>query len=240
MDPRKILIAIPFWHGDKAQALVLARLIADLQQEHSQIADICFVSRFDTAHDRPTIDYVARKFNVFAHVSQRREIGWPHGCNGTFFGTMEWFQSKAANYKALFIAESDGAPLVADWIQRLSLEWDKANEMKPVYVAGAYIPDKGGHDHINGGCNFISSDEKFLHWLVNKVGGITISAGWDWALSEEFKKWGWADITSIKSYWRRPTFTDAEWTPELNKGTVWLHGLKDNSLLELSRKKLLA
>jgi hypothetical protein len=81
----KILITIPFWNGDKDQAMKLARLLADLQPVHSTTADVLFVSRFDTKHDKQTIDYVSRKFNVYYHVSQRREVGWPHGCNGTFF-----------------------------------------------------------------------------------------------------------------------------------------------------------
>jgi hypothetical protein len=246
MDPsNKILICIPFWKGDKAQAMKLARLIADLQEEHSVRADVLFCARFDCPHDRATIDYVARKFNVYAHTSQRREVGWPHGCNGIFFGMIEWFHGmieseRVPKYKALFIAESDGAPLTYDWLSRLVWEWDKVNELKKVYMAGALVPDiENNHPHINGGCAFLSGDMKFLHWLVKKVGGINIAAGWDWILHKRFEEWGWSDIPSIKSYWRRPAFTESDWLPEIKKGTVWLHGVKDDSLLDLSRKKLL-
>jgi hypothetical protein len=80
---------------------------------------------------------------------------------------------------------------------------------------------------------------KFLKWLVTKIGGTNVSSGWDWFLAREFEKWGWSDTPSIKSYWRRPSFTEKEWLPELKKGTVWLHGVKDDSLIELARKKLL-
>ena len=242
----KLLITIPFWKGDQAQAMKLARLLADLQEQHSTRADILFVSRFDCKHDKATIDYVSRKFNVYAHVSQRREVGWPHGCNGTFFGSMEWFYWKKEsgqipNYKAMFIAESDGAPLVDDWLGRLSIEWDKLNEMRKVYMAGAMIPDVvNNHPHINGGCAFLSGELDFLKWIVTRVGGIPTAAGWDWVLNKQFETWGWSDLPCIKSYWRMPTFTEEQWKPELMKGTVWLHGVKDDSLLDLARKKLVA
>lgn len=243
----KILITFPFWNGDKAQSMKLARLISDLQPEHSTTADVLFVARFDAKPDAATVDYVARKFNVYTHISQRREVGWPHGCNGTFFGSMEWFYYRVADgkcpaYKAMFIAESDGCPLYADWLQHLRMEWNKVNELKPVVVAGPLIKDGNPftqHDHINGGATFVSGDPEFLKWLVTNVSSHGINAGWDWFLSKEFEKRGWADIPSIKSYWRRPTFTEAEWLPEIKKGTVWLHGVKDDSLLEIARRKLL-
>lgn len=242
----KILIALPFWSGDKAQSMKLARLLCDLQPEHSQAADLLFVSRFDAKHDRATVDYALRKFNVYTHTSQRREVGWPHGCNGTFFGSMEWFyyrivDGKIPAYQAMFIAESDGCPIVEDWLPRLVLEWKKVNELKKVYMAGALLPDVvNNHPHINGGCALLSGDVAFLKWIVTQTAQHNVHAGWDWFLNREFERWGWADIPSIKSYWHRPPFTEAEWIPELKKGTVWLHGVKDDTLLDLSRRKLLA
>ena len=38
----KILITIPFWSRDRDQAMELARLLADLEQAHSEIADFAF------------------------------------------------------------------------------------------------------------------------------------------------------------------------------------------------------
>jgi hypothetical protein len=243
----KILISFPFWKGDRAQAMKLARLVADLQPVHSEMADVLFVSRFDCPHDLATIEYVSRKFNVFKHTSQRQEVGWPLGCNGTFFGTMEWFYHKMAAYqipayKAMFIAESDGVPMVDDWISRLVLEWKKANELKKVFVAGALLPDPtptGKHTHINGGCCFLSGDLTFLKWVTMNVGSGNVAAGWDWFLAREFEKVGWADIPGIKSEWHRPSFSESEWVQYVKRGTVWLHGIKDDSLLDLARKKLI-
>jgi hypothetical protein len=162
-----------------------------------------------------------------------------------FFGLMEWFygskiSGKIPDYRALFIAESDGAPLAEDWLSRLILEWDKINEAKPVCMAGAMIPDVvNNHPHINGGCAFMSGDHNFLKWIVTKVGGLSVSAGWDWVLVKQFETIGWADMPSIKSEWHRPSFTEEEWPRYVKHGIVWLHGNHDDSLIDLARKKLL-
>jgi len=76
--------------------MALARLIADIEPAHNQLADFLFVNRFDTPPDRDTVKYVSRKFNVFSYQSARRSIGWPRGCNGLFFGSAEYFYHMSA------------------------------------------------------------------------------------------------------------------------------------------------
>ena len=60
----KILLALQFYPGDQKAAMALARLLADIEPRHSDRADIVFAGRFDVKHDRETIGYVARSFNV--------------------------------------------------------------------------------------------------------------------------------------------------------------------------------
>jgi hypothetical protein len=238
----KILIVLMFWAGDKAQAMKLARLLADLEPGHSEKADFLFVSRFDCTHDDETARYVSRKFNVFKHTSKRRGTGWPLGCNSIFFGALEFVYHKLANgliphYKAVLFLGADGAPLRANWIDIFHEAWNKS---KP-YVAGAMILDPtGGHDHINGDCALLSGDLNFLKWLAVTVGDVSTVAGWDWVLSAEFNRWGWVDFPFVRSVWRAPMpMTEEIWNDEAARGTVWYHGIKDYSLLALSRKNLL-
>jgi hypothetical protein len=238
----KILIVIQFWQGDRDLALQLARLLADIQLEHCALADILFVSRFDTTHDAATVQYVSRKFNVFTHTSQRRGTGWPMGCNSLFFGSLEWAYHKMAaaqalHYKAILILGADGVPLRPDWISQFSSAWDEFEGKK--VIAGALIPD-AHHPHINGDCALLSGDLKFLHWLVHGVCDIKVQAGWDWVLSYEFQTRGWANLPFVKSAWnKKDPFTEEEWDAELLAGTTWFHGQKGFSLLNLARKKLL-
>ena len=69
----RILLALQFWEGDKKPAMEVARLIADLESKHSDIADILFVSRFDCQQDPKTVEYVSRKFNCYTHVNKHRQ-----------------------------------------------------------------------------------------------------------------------------------------------------------------------
>jgi len=242
----RILIVLPFWEGDKGQAMLLARLLADIEPKHSEDADFLFVARYDCEHNLDTVSYVSRKFNVHTYRSRRRVTGWPMGCNAVFFGAMEWVFHKmesgqVPHYKAVFIMGADGAPFRLDWISYLHKQWDeKQVTCAPVFVAGALIEDVvGGHDHINGDCMMMSGNLKFLRWLVKGICDITVPAGWDWVLASDFRKWGWAAILGVKSAWRRQAkFTQTDWDSELRAGTVWLHGQKDNSLLDVCRENL--
>jgi hypothetical protein len=237
-----MLIALLFWEGDKEQAMKLARLLADLEIGHSTKADFLFVSRFDSKVDPATVKYVSRRFNTYTHISRRRGVGWPVGCNSIFFGGLEWIYHKMAagqvpNYKSVLILGADTTPLIKDWIDALAQAWNRVNAEKKTYVAGA-MSEAGGRMHINGDCMLLSGDLKFLKWLAVTVGDVRVPAGWDWVLASEFERWGWADINFIKSLWRKATFQPEEWERAEEFGIKMVHGVKDFSLQDLVRKKI--
>lgn len=240
----KILIMLSFWQGDREQAFRLARLLADLEPQHSELADILLVARFDQKHDPDTVQYVARKFNVHTHVSRRQETGWPRGCNGIFFGGMEYVYHKMAagqipRYKAIFNMGADSTPLDKNWLSDFCHTWDNMNRKDRVYIAGALVDPKGEHPHINGDATFISGDLDFLKWLVIRASHSNANAGWDWYLSRQFAEWGWSDIPSIISLWNTKTFEPNRWDGMVGAGIKMIHGVKDFSLLNQARKKLL-
>jgi hypothetical protein len=241
----KFLIALQYWQGDKEIANKLARLIADLEPEMCNYADFLFVCRFDCSHDDSTVKYVARKFKTFTHISKRRGTGWPAGCNGTFFGTMEWFYHKknlkqVLPYKSVLLIEADDVPLQLGWIKRMSETWDRASATGKVCVAGPWlengpVPDCG---HINGNC-FITGDLNFLKWLVTRVSDVNIGVGWDYILAPQFKERGWLNLPEIKSVWRQP-ITEQIFIDQINQGeTVLWHGSKGDTGIKLARKFLL-
>jgi hypothetical protein len=237
----KLLLVLQYWKGDRDQAMALARFIADLQPFKCANADFLFVARFDCPHDMDAINYVSKKFNVSHYVSKRRGTGWPNGCNDLWFGAMEWVQSMMAErripaYKAIFTFEADGVPLSPNWINQFSADWDAEAKKHETFVFGAQLEAPG--PHINGNA-MVSGHPAFLHWVVRKVGGAPPNAGWDYVLYRDFKKWGAWNYPKLRSYWGSKTFTRAGFANELSAGTVWLHGIKDNSLLEMARKKFL-
>jgi len=242
----KILVVLPFWQGDKSQAMQLARLLADLEPAYSGAADFAFVARRDCKHDRDTVGYVSKKFNTFTATSARPETGWPGGCNGLFFGAIDWClrgisSAKLPAYKALFICAADTAPLVNDGLMYLHSEWDRLSK-QGVNVAGAMVPGnaRGGANHINGDCILISGKPDFLFWLAKRAGNVIRSnCGWDWSMAPEFELKLWSDISGIKSHYHRPAFCEEEWDGYRAGGVKWLHGCKDFSLLKIARKRLL-
>lgn len=241
----KMLIVLPFWDGDRGPANVLARLIADLEPEFSESADFLFVARFDTEPDEPTVEAVSRKFNVFTMISQKRMTGWPLGCNGTFFGSMEWIYHKMAarkipHYKVIFNMGADACPLKKGWIEHLLHAWDLANSTQPIVMAGALLP-AGGRDHINGDAALLSGNLDFMKWLATRAANMSVKAGWDWYLAPQFQQRGWMNFPFIKSVWNRTVeFSETDWFNETESaGTVFFHGQKGFSLLDMARQKLL-
>lgn len=237
----RMLLCLQFWEGDKKQAMKLARFIADLQQGRCENADFLFVARFDCSHDAETIKYVSKKFNVFHHTSKRRGTGWPIGCNSLWFGTLEFTHHmrearKIPQYKNVFTFEADCVPLDPNWINVCSRAWDAECAKHETFVLGALLQYPGWH--INGNAMF-SCHPAFTHWLVKQVGGSPPNAGWDYALAGDLRRWGARDFPKLKSYWRCVSMPDPACEAELANGTVFLHGVKDDSLLNWARRKFL-
>lgn len=241
----KMLIVLPFWEADRGQAMTLARFLADLEPTHSERADFLFVARFDCQQDPPTVDAVSAKFNTYTFISPKRMIGWPLGCNGIFFGAMEWCYSQIAagripGYKFIFVTGPDACPLDKGWIARLHREFDAMNSGKQVCVSGCLL-SHGGREHINGDAILLTGELTFLKWLALQAAGMHAKSGWDWHLASQFRDWGWENLPCIKSVWNRNVpFTDYDWFNEVESArTVYFHGQKGFSLLELARTKLL-
>jgi hypothetical protein len=236
---KKLLLALQYWEGDRAQAMKLARLITDLQPGFCQQADFLFMSRFDCAHDMNSLNYVSSKFNIHHAINHRRQgVGWPHGPNELWFGVMDWiFTQREANlipeYKAVLTFEADSCPLSPHWISSLSREWDRAD----VKVLGSLQPAPA--PHINGNC-LLSLDPKFLHWVAREVGGCTPHAGWDFFLAPHFKRWGWANTPLITSHWQTRTLSPELFEQLSKAGVVLHHGVKDDSCLTKVREQFLS
>lgn len=239
----KALIVIPYWAADRSAAIALSILLADVQPQHSEDFDLLFVARFDCPTvDSATIKHVSRKFNTMTHTSRRREKGWPAGCNGTFFGALEFIYHKMnagqiPGYKFIFFCESDTVPLSRDCFGFLLRTWDALAGKQTLCMAGALVPD-GGREHINGGAVMITGNLGFLKWIAQSVGGMRHIVGWDWALAGDFRARGWANVPGIRSLWHTPTMPISQSEGWERQGVVWLHGVKDDSLRKFSRQIL--
>jgi len=233
----KILLMLQFWEGDKEAAMRNARFVADLEPEHSERADFLFSARFDCKHDQATIDYVAKKFNVFVFTNKnRRAEGWPFACNELFYGTVDHVYTqleakKMPPFKALLAFEADGNPMSPDWIARLHSEWDRLHA-KGANMVGALIPPgpkETDGKHINGNC-LVSGESEYLHWLARKIGGCRPTAGWDWFQAPLFKQRGWANCPGMRSFWRSPAMPADVFQRLRKEGVFFVHGVKCDSI----------
>jgi hypothetical protein len=236
----KLLLALQYWRGDRDLSMQVAKLIADLEPRHNPDVDFLFVSRFDCEHDLKAIEQVSSKFKVWHHINRhRRGMGWPAGCNDLWFGTMDHICSLTEakimpEYKAILTFEGDCAPMGPYWHKTLMASWEKVNKLRPVKVHGALVKWPGVH--INGNCMF-SGDLPFVHHISRKIGGCPPIYGWDFFLTKEFSRAGWADCPHIKSYWQRNTMDPEEVDNLVDTEVALLHGVKDDSVIKRIRER---
>ena len=183
----KLIVALQFWEGDRDRAMHLARLIADIEPTKNTRVDFAFVARFDTAPTPEAVLHVSRKFDVWQIKGTRRGTGWPHGCNELALDLFQQagYRSKPgrpwANCKGLYLIESDVMPMCKDWLQRISDEWDVAQE-KGKMVLGSWSPFHSATGHING--NLIVRPD-----IALKIKGLEScppKAGWDAYMAPKF------------------------------------------------------
>jgi hypothetical protein len=237
----KLLIALQFWKGDMAQALELAKFMADLEPKHNAQADLVLVHRVDCPAPTQIVGHVSRKFNTFVYKSPRSEQGWPQGCNALMESTVEWAYcmmdaGRLPKYKAIFLCEADGGPVSRDWVAKMSNAWDEANKRKPVVIAGPLV--YGPSEHINGNC-MLSGDLSFLRWFVRGPRQHT-AGGWDYVMWPIFKQKGAANISGMKSYYATPHFSLDEYQKMRNEDLIWVHGDKSGDLVKWGRQELLS
>lgn len=238
----KLLIALQFWKGDCNQAFRLADLLTDLETEHSNQADFLLVSRFDCPHNLDLIKRISRKFNVHHFVSRRRGTGWPVGCNELWLATMEWVTcmragGKIPRYKAVFTFEADNAPLMRGWINHFSHHWDLeyARKQGKLSLMG-FLHPMG--PHINGNC-LVSLDPAITTPLLKAANRCPAYQGWDYYIAGEARRLGWAKMPGLLSVWNTKTVNPEDGEHWIKEGFMWVHGVKDDSLMNFARKKLL-
>ncbi len=148
-----LILNIQHWDGDKAQAMALARLIADLEPAYREDVGVMFSARFDCAHDEETIAYVAKKFPVYRYTTKRKATGWPNGPNQMMACSYEnivnlWKKNKLNPY-AVMLIEADCVPLHAKWLDMLIAEFKGCGKK----VLGAWLAlGDCNCEHVNGNC----------------------------------------------------------------------------------------
>jgi len=244
-----LILNLQFWSGDSAQAMALARLIADIEPQFRSDVQFVFSARFDAKHDKPTVDYVSKKFKVFCHTSTRRGTGWPKGPNSLFVDSYQFCIEATRSGKikgdAILFIEADCVPLHMRWLDMLIEEYKSCGKM----VLGAWLEvGDCGTRHINGNC-IIHKD----FWIKNRRILAPSSGGWDADCSGILMKNGapsrliWSDyhLGTDRNPWRgcEYLFSEKLYRDPANPlfgvalKPVWMHGPKDMRGIECVREK---
>lgn len=235
----RLLIALQFYPGDQAEAMQLARLMADLEPQHRRDADLLFCGRFDCVHDWDTINYCCSKFNIATFLTRRKATGWPAGCNEMWHDLVDLMvENRIFNlgpaYDAILTCEADCVPMVSDWINRLKEAW--LNRTPGALIAG-HLAKSNNHAHING--NLLLSGHLADLQQVQKLRGSPPHIGWDYHHAFWFSRAGWAVIPEIVSWHSTQHFTEEDWDKLVANGCAFFHGVKHGRGIPLAYKRLL-
>jgi hypothetical protein len=234
----KLVLCTQFWAGDREAAMRNARRIADNEPKFRDDAEFLFVARFDSTHDRATVEHVSKKFKVSTWTATRHGTGWPAGCNDTWCDTAcnyflrQLYDGKWDNVKAILTFEGDCIPVMRDWISQLSAEWDRA-AAKGKFVVGAFMPPpvNGPYGHINGNSMYPPD----LFERVPAVLGCDPTQGWDYALAPQFRN-HWYPTPLITNYYKAKNVAVKDIRRRAPDGRVpvLIHGTKDSSISDFA------
>lgn len=241
---KKLLIAMQFYHGDRTDAMRVARLMADVEKERREDVEFCFAARFDTQHDPATVQYVQSKFPVRIFTSTRKGTGWPDGCNDLWHELMGWaylmVREGHADWEAVMTVESDSCPLSRDWISRLMAEWDQQKKRDAELVACGCVIKNGdpSYTHVNGNALFAYD----ILMRVNGFWGTPHAKSWDVYHAPKYIKRCF-DTPLIKSIHNVEKLYPVTWrvlyAPRMNQvEPVFFHGAKSPKAEEIVRAKL--
>lgn len=234
---KTFLYALQVYQDEIPQAIKIARLLSELAgDEHFAHADCCIVYRKDCPASKKLENLLAESFEtVHVHRSARREVGFPAGANGMWCDLMDYSANqhfkKKWNYKFILTTEADALPISKDWQEKLIAQWDRDYS-----VVGCWH-ENGEHEvgHINGNALF----NPLISRMSPKFMGCAEYQAWDTWFAAEFHRLGWKKTQAIRNLYRKKNLTLKEFEVLVKSGCVWLHGVKDDSALNLVRELVL-
>ena len=228
-EPRRIVLAIQYWSGDREASMRNVRRIVDNEPAFRKDFEMCFVSRFDCEHDLETIEYAKSRFRVSVHTSARRGTGWPTGCNDLVGDLLQHSVGQVKNgewakVSALFLMEGDCIPIHREWLSRLSDEWS-ATEREWKWLSGKWHATGGPVGHVNG--NMLI--HPMIAHFIPSIAGTRANMAWDCAWAPAFKP-HWRAGNFIENLYQQTAIPRATLESLSATGKVLIHGVIDLSV----------
>lgn len=225
-----ILICIPHWKGDQAQAIELCKIMVGLQAGHAgQTAHVMLINRQDCIMDQNMVKIISARFNTRTYKSPSALRGWPSGPNGMFGTTMIHISNQfVRNYECVFWMEPDCVPLRPNWFWDLVLEWRRKHPGAKI-VGCRHDCDGGGKgDHITGCALYDPNIARIMPDITR-----CDKTAWDYALRDRIVAIG-GSTSLIQNLYKQTKLPPSviEQT-----GVCILHGVKDWSVVNAVKRK---
>ena len=232
-----LALVLQFWRGDKKEALELARLLADIEPERRDDVALVFSRQSNCPLDRDVVEtqlHCGEKFPVSDFEAPvPDEVKYPHASYLQWSSTVAWlseaYHAGKVPYGSAFMFESDGAPLSANWIDRIK----QAHELtlaRDKRVTGPLI--SSNPPHVNGTFALHLSlweDRQSLH---------KCAPGTPWDIFHARTLASEASPTTvIASYYGMQNMSASVWW-SLSTITAWLTSCKDGLHQYWARKNL--
>ena len=233
-----LVLCLQFYHGDRARAMRLARLIADIEPVRREDVEFMFVPRFDCEVDETFVSLVEQKFKCAFFRTHTQWQGWPAGPNGMIRDLLLEGQRRVAKgwlgaTDSLLLIEPDCVPVTPDWLNVLIAEWQLALSADK-WMMGTWRMSGGAMGHVNGNC-IVRPD---FASLVD-LSCITQHFAWDCAIVPQVKD-RWHKTNLIRNLFQETNVTEermvGRWIGE--QMPVLVHGVKDESAMTIARRLL--
>lgn len=238
--PLKLLLALQLYPGDLPQALMLARLIADIEKVRRRDIDFALViTREVQDEEADDFRYVIEPKLPFTVIrSKRFGKGWPAGPNDLWQDGMRQIDNANEFHKKgwthILTFEPDCVPCRRDWINCLKSEVERmAREGKEV-CGTVCEADNPARIHINGNAIFQAGITARYPALCGAGGP------WDFAHRALLLKLG-TDSNYIEQRYSDKEKHTAEFFEQISKNgerLAFIHGLKDPENIEIAREAL--
>jgi hypothetical protein len=239
--PRKFLVVLNYWNGDREMVINLANLICDLEPKFNDKVDIMFYRRWD-ANVIPAFlcDKMKVKFEEVHQFACRRRnaIGYPYGANEMFYDLLETMGNRdwQTKYFAFLNMEPDCCPLSRDWLDGMLKAYDEAyNEGKS---ATGHVHTDRNFTHLNG-ASIYSTDFWYKAGGMNIIGG-PISTAYDIYHRQRIMPLT-RDSNRMLLDFNRKTISEEDLFSLRKNGEspVYLHGVKDMTAIMAVRSRFL-
>lgn len=227
-----LILALQFWKGDRDKAAELARFIADLEPTFRDDVIFVLAGRQCEIGVAFAEKYLEEKFTVHEITCDNEQEGWPSGPNALALFVMEQAPELCPLAFGLLMLEADCVSLQRDWINQIILAWQLAF-LEGAWQMGSWRDSGGQWGHING-CCVIRPD---IAKLIDLKTWVPRDLAWDAAIAP-FCKDHWCKSGLFLNKFQSSNATEAELrTPEIGGvAPVLVHGYKDRSALEISRR----